>query len=340
MNRIILFLLVGFSIVGAAAQAAVELADDAPDRHVVEAGDTLWGISARFLKDPWRWPEVWRLNREEIANPHRIFPGQIVVLDRSGGQPQLRLAKPLKLEPKVYDESSIQPIPSIPQRLIEPFLAEPLVVDENGLDGSARIIATQEDRVFVGTGNVVYVAGADPQVRKWSVYRPAKPIVDPVTMEVLGHEAFYLGSANQVRKGDPATFEVVAAKQEMGRGDRLLPTARPDVVAYAPHAPTQNVDGRVITIYGGIGQTGETGRGYVLTLNRGKRDGLEVGHVLALYRNGREVAYGAGEAKEIFNLPEERYGLVFVFRTFDRISYAFVMNAGRPVIPNDFVRTP
>lgn len=343
MKRFIIFcVLLGFSSGGALAQTAapVQLADNAPDSHVVQKGDTLWGISAKFLKQPWRWPEIWRLNRDQIRNPHLIYPGQVVVLDRSGGQPRLTLGRTVKLQPRTYDEPSAAPVPSIPQKVIDPYLSEPLVVDEGGMADAPKVIATQEDRVMVGAGNVVYVSGIKAQAQTWQVFRPAKAIVDPITKETLGYEAFFLGNARVLREGEPATLEILTAKQEIARGDRLLPAARPDVVAYAPHAPDRQVEGNVINIYGGVGQTGETGRGNIVTLNRGKRDGLEIGHVLALYRKGRDVQYREDGVKEFHTLPEERYGLVFVFRTFDRVSYALVMDAERPVIPQDILRTP
>lgn len=342
MLRIIFCLFLGFSSVTALAQDSkpIQLAEDAPDQHVVKKGDTLWGISGKFLKEPWRWPEIWRLNKEQIRNPHLIYPGQIVVLDLSGGQPRLKLGQAIKLEPRIYEEAAGEPIPGIPQRVIEPFLSEPLVVEEGGMANAARIVATQETRVNVGPGNVVYAIGVNPGARLWQVYRPAKPIKDPVTSEILGYEAFFLGNAKVVRNGDPATLEVLSAKQEIGRNDRLMPAAKPDVVAYAPHAPDKDIAGHIVSIYGGVGQTGEAGRGYIVTLNRGRRDGVETGHVLALYRLPRNIEMRVDDAVETRTLPEERYGLVFVFRTFERVSYALVMNADRPVMAKDTFRTP
>jgi hypothetical protein len=306
----------------------------------VVKGDTLWGISGKFLKEPWRWPEIWRLNRDQIRNPHRIYPGQVVILDRSGGTPRLQLGSPHKLDPKIYSSPSVQPIPSIPQQVIEPFLAEPLVMEPGGLDFAPKVIATQEDRVMVGPGNVAYVTGIDPKVKMWQVFRPLKPVIDPESGELLGHEAFFLGNAQLLRDGEPATMEIVSAKQEIGTGDRLVPVVKPDVFSYAPHAPEQDIQGRIVTIYSGV-NVGETGRNYIVTINRGKRDGIDIGHVLAIYRHGRDVVYGApNEPKEYYRLPEERYGLLFVFRTFERMSYALVMDSSRPVVPNDIVRTP
>lgn len=341
--RIIFSLLLSFSSANAFAQGSkpIALADNAPDSYTVRRGDTLWGISGKFLRDPWRWPEVWRMNRSQIRNPHLIYPGQVVALDRSGGSPRLSIGRVGKVEPKVYSEPSVVPISSIPQQVIEPYLAQPLVMDANGLDQAPKIVATQEDRVVVGAGDTIYATGVGHDVKVWQVFRPLKPISDPLTQEVLGYEAFYLGNAQVVRDGEPATLEILSAKQEINRGDRMVPLAKADIVAYAPHAPESPVDGRIIGIYSGV-NVGETGRNYIVTLNRGTRDGIEIGHVLAIYRHGREVDFRDADTdkREIHKLPEERYGLVFVFRTFDRVSYALVMNSSRPVTPGDPVRTP
>jgi hypothetical protein len=342
-------LLLGLSNLPAMAQTApataVELADGAPDRHIVVPGDTLWSISSKFLKQPYRWPEIWRLNQEQIANPQRIYPGQVVILDRRGDQPQLKIAgaiatdgtKDAKVEPQIYSESNTREISSIPQQAIEPFLSEPLVAEPGQIDSAARIVATQEDRVFIGKGDLAYVTGAKGKATLWQIYRPGKALVDPETKETLGHEAFYLGSASLVREGEPATFEVITSRREIGRGDHLLPAPRLDVISYVPHAPAKAVRGRIVSVYGGVGQAG---RDSIVTLSRGKRDGLEVGHVLALSRSGAEISGRHEGKKEIHRLPDERYGLLFVFRVFERVSYALVMTVTRTVEIGDVVANP
>ncbi len=345
MIRIISALLLTLSTACALAQQAkpIVLADNAPDRHVVVRGDTLWDISAKFLKEPYRWPEIWRMNKDQIKNPHWIYPGQVVILDRSGAEPRLRLGQSVgqnvKLDPKIYVDQENQAIPSIPQQVIEPFLSRPLIVDEEGLKNAPKIIAIEEGRVYLGPGGRGYVSGMTGDAKLWQVYRKAKPVLDPATQEVLGYEAVYLGTAKLTAKGEPATIEILSAKEEIGLTDRLAPTGRPEIVSYVPHAPTQPINGQIAAIYGGVNQAG---RNSIVTLNRGTRDGLEVGHVLALYRNGGEVTYreDEGDRKTEYKLPAERYGLLFVFRTFDRISYGLVMSVTRPVVVSDFVRTP
>lgn len=338
MMRIIFSVLLGFTSAAAIAASSkpIQIADNAPDSYTVQRGDTLWGISGRFLKEPWRWPEVWRMNRDQIRNPHLIYPGQIVVLDRNG--PRLSIARPVRLQPQVYEEKSEQAVPSIPTAEIAPFLSQPLVVDEAGLSNSAKIIATDESRVLVGAGNKVYATNIKPGIPTWQIYRPTRPVVDPGTNELLGYEAFYLGTARTIAEGEPATLEVTRSVEEIGKGDRMVPAAKPDLLAYSPHSPDTDIRGEIIGIYSGVG---EAGANSIVTLNLGARNGLEVGHVLAIYRAGREEAYREGGGpKEVYTLPEERYGLAFVFRTFDKMSYALIMNSSRPVTARDTVRTP
>jgi hypothetical protein len=343
----------------------VILQDNVPDRYVVVPGDTLWGIAGKFLKDPWRWPEMWKLNRDEIKNPHWIYPGDVIVLDRSGPQPELKMGDTVRLSPRVRSEDTSQrAVPSIPPRVIEPFLSRQLVIEPDGLYLAPRIIAAQADRVYLGSGDVAYVSGikdAKPD-SLWQIYRQGKPLVDPDSQKTLGYEAVFLGDSKVIKGGDPATIQIFTAQQEIGKGDRLVAAGPLTLINYAPHAPATSIVGRIIATRGGLRETGPQN---VVTLNKGRSDGLEVGHVLALSRLGRMVNDGVSgknarntenvpwydlTMSEIFNrgssdketikLPDERYGLVFVFRTFDRVSYALVMSASRPVLIDDVVTTP
>ena len=214
----------------------------------------------------------------------------------------------------------------------------PLIVEVNALDNNPRIIATQQDRVFLGNGDLAYVKDADPGKENWHVYRNGKPLLDPEDdKQVLGYEAFYLGTARQVRPGEPATFEIRTAKQEIGRGDRLIPATRPALVDYIPHRPDTQIDGRIISIYGGVGSAG---RGSIVSFNRGAQDGLEIGHVLALQRNRTVYERDQNDRRISVKIPSERIGLIFVFRTFERISYALVLQSEGTVEINDYVQTP
>lgn len=359
MRRIIFALILSFST-AAFSQAQVEtrpieLAPDAPDRHIVVPGDTLWGISSKFLKDPFRWPDIWRMNVEQVKNPHRIYPGQVVILDRSGQNPQLKLGQIVKLEPAVRNTELPKEIPSIPAQAIEPFLSQPLVIDLEQFASAPRIVATQENRVYTANGDLIYASDVDPKIRVWQVYRPGKPLVDPDTDNpdkpegkvVLGVEAVFLGNARTVSESDGiTTLRLTSIKEEIGRGDQLVPASRPEVMSYMPHLPKQPINARIINLYGGVG---EGSRNSIISISRGKQDGLEMGHVLALYRSGMTVTnrfekkdstiFSEGTV-ETNRLPDERYGLVFVFRVFDRVSYALVVESARSVVPGDRVSAP
>jgi hypothetical protein len=334
---------------GAFAQVGpAELRADAPDQYTVVQGDTLWSIAERFLTAPQRWPQLWDMNKETIKNPHRIYPGNVLVLDRSKGRLSMA-SDTVKLSPKVRAEDpGTKEIPSIPPNLIEPFLTRPLVIEPDGLDNAPTIIATEENRVILGAGNTAYARGLGNTTEEtWHVYRRGKALIDPESKANVGYEATFLGTARIRKAGEPATIEIIAASQEITKGDKLVAAGRPQVPNFAPRAPSGGISGRVMSIYGGVGTVGEGGRSSVITLNRGKSDGLEVGHVLALLRLGatvdaRGTMYSSSRipSEGTMKVPDERYGLVFVFRVFDRVSYALVMNVSRPVKPLDVVQTP
>jgi len=197
----------------ALAQGDLQVKETAPDRYVVQKGDTLWSIATKFLNDQWRWPEIWRMNQEQIRNPHNISPGDVLVLDRSVSPPQLRIGEAggglgargaeggVKLLPRIYTQPlTAEAIPAISPRAIEPFLTQPLIIEEGGLDRAPRIIATEENRVNLGTGNVAYVSGfGDTEAPIWQVYRAGRPLVDPDNLRTLGFEAVFLGTARVTR---------------------------------------------------------------------------------------------------------------------------------------------
>jgi hypothetical protein len=370
--RAILILATALAAGAAIAQAVSVIQESAPDRYTVQKGDTLWDISGRFLKEPWRWPEVWRMNKDQIKNPHLIFPGDVIVLDRNTGRLALDQGA-RKLTPRVRGEQTEQAIPSIPPSAIEPWLSRPLVIEEGGLAGAPRIVATEEGRLNVGTGSRTYVSGIGESPEKaWLIYRQGAPLLDPDTNRVLGHEAVYLGSARVVRGGEPATVYVTQATQEIGPGDRLIPAGRPELLTYVPKAPEKDVRGRVIAVYGGRSDVSllgaetpalaspqpaasvagfdtrrEAGPLMIVSINRGARDGVTPGDVLALARDTtirfeKSVGpfYMGQERPANVELPVERYGLLFVFRTFENISYGLIMRADRPVKPGDLAGKP
>ena len=342
------------------AEAGVPLADlapNAPDSHTVQRGDTLWDISALFLKQPWRWPELWGMNLEQIRNPHLIYPGQVLVLDKSNGRARLRMGRgadgqpptnTVKLSPRVRAQTLDNgAIASIPLHLIGPFLNEGVVLDSDQLAGAARIVATQEGRVMVSRGETAYVRGDLAGARSFAVFRQVKPLRDPATQEVLGYEAAYVGTADLVRpegstsadgRPVPATVLLTSLRQEAGVGDRLVPSPLRDYSAFVPHAPAQPLGGQVVSIYG---EAMTAGQNQIVALNRGSRDGVQRGHVFALWRAGAAVLdrTQAGKPQPI-QLPDERTGLLFVFRVFDRVSYALIVSAVDPVRPGDRFTQP
>lgn len=342
------------------AQAGVPLADlapDAPDSHTVQRGDTLWGISGLFLKQPWRWPELWGMNLEQIRNPHLIFPGQVLVLDKSGGRARLRLAQPgdgetggtVKLSPRVRAETLDNgAIAAIPLHIIGPFLAEAVVFDSNELATAPRIVATQEGRVMLSRGDTAYVRGDLAGARDFRLFRELRPLLDPTSREVLGYEGRFVGTAEAVRPGAeaagengavvPATFRISSTRLEAVVGDRLSPVPQQELLAYVPRPPANPVEGQIVSIYGdGL----RAGQNQVVSINRGAREGIERGHVLALWRAGRTtVDPTSGPPRTVLQLPDERHGLLFVFRVFDRVSYALILNVADPVVAGDRFTQP
>jgi hypothetical protein len=375
-----LFLLLAPTAAALAADAS-ELKETAPDRYIVVKGDTLWSISGRYLKEPWRWPDLWKMNKDQVKNPNRIYPGDVLVLERSGGEATLHVAQleTVKLSPKVRVERlQEQAVPSISPSAIEPFLSKPLVVGQNELDSAPRIVATEENRVELGAGNIAYVRGItkDKGVY-WQIFRRGDALVDPDTQETLGYEAIYLGEARVRDFGsDLATIEITKSAREINQDDRLLPVSKqlPNF-AYVPHAPQKRIRGRIVSAYGNLQETGPAS---IVALSKGSLDGLEVGTVLAIYRHQSGARYAertqplygrsglsgsdaprdyygeqirprdgpvyapadSGRDADIADLPDERYGLVMVFRTFDRASFALVMQATRPVSVRDVVTNP
>ena len=338
-----------------------ELAPNAPDVYTVKRGDTLWDISKLFLRSPWRWPELWGMNLDQIRNPHLIYPGQHLMLEKTNGRARLRMAggvggvggegDTVKLSPRVRSEELDNgAIASIPLNLIGPFLNEAVVFDSNDLDRAPRIVATQEGRVLLTRGETAYVRGDLGGVRDFRLFRKPKPLLDPTTHEILGYEAAYVGRTEFERAGEesvgddgkvrvvPATFRLRDVRMEAGIGDRLSPMPQSDLTAYAPHAPASPIEGRIVSIYG---EALTAGQNQIVALNRGARDGVERGHVLALWHAGRRAVDNTtpGE-RTALQLPDERHGLLFVFSVFDRVSYALILSVQEPVSVGDRFTQP
>jgi hypothetical protein len=379
-KAIISLILLLTSVAPAFAASSEDLRENAPDTYTVIRGDTLWSISGRFLKEPWRWPEIWKMNQEQIKNPHLIYPGDVIVLDRSGRDVQLRVsrAETVRLSPKVrVEQLGSRAVPTISPADIGPFLSKPLVVGANELDSAARIVATDEDRVALGAGDVAYAEGlTKEQGVAWQIYRRGDPLVDPDSDQILGYLAIYVGEARVRQFGSVSKIEIVKSEREVTSGDRLLPASKElPTFAYVPRAPQKPVKGRIVSTYGSLLETGPRS---IVALSRGSADGLEVGHVLAIYRvqpgaryalrtsplYGRSGPSGDDSPRPYYSeqltprdaslypqrqkiteldlakFPSERYGLLMVFRTFDHASFALIMEASRQVSVNDVVANP
>ena len=358
--------------------ALSELAPNAPDNYTVKRGDTLWAISKLFLKSPWRWPELWGMNMADIKNPHLIYPGQTLYLDKSTGRARLSSRRggsgsgaesleTVKLSPRT--RSSNLPdasIPTLQNNLIEPFLTEPIIVEEATLQAAPRFVATQEGRVLLSEGDRAYARSADGaglsidagKPRDFRVFRDATALKDPGTGEILGYEAQYVGRAKlirgesvtavrgaEVKAGEvaaieiiPATLDIVRSKEEIRTGDRLLPEPPLELLTYAPRAPATAVEARIVSVYGSA--VANVAQNQVVVINRGTKDGMERGHVLAIQTNGQRVVDKTGTSFQDIKLPDERNGLLMVFRPFERVSYALVLNATQAVRVGDWLINP
>ena len=351
-----------------------ELKAGAPERYTVKPGDTLWGLSAAFLAQPWRWPELWGMNLQDIRNPHLIYPGQVLLLDKQDGRETLRLATPvietpaegptIKLSPRIRVETPADSaLPALKSSMIDAFLTEPVVVDDSSLQTAARIVAAQDSRVLLTRGDRAYALGSrgsplidDPQQpqQAYRVLRNATPLKDPVTGEVLGFEAQYIGrvllvrgeSAQTTTSADgktvqeviPATIDIVAAREEIRVGDRLLPEPALTLRSYVPRAPSAAMEARVVSVYGNA--VANVGQNQVVVINRGSREGLESGHMLAILTDGARLIDKTDPARTALKLPDERKGLLMVFRSFERLSYALVLEATEGVRVGDRLVNP
>ncbi|MCA3237370.1 MAG: LysM peptidoglycan-binding domain-containing protein [Curvibacter sp.] len=369
-----------------------ELVPNAPDTYVVKSGNTLWAISKLYLRSPWRWPELWGMNLEEIRNPHLIFPGQTLYLLKRDGRAMLTGTPPtsapsgpggapaaaseagrletrssapetVRLSPRIRFENPRSPLSTVQVSAIEPFLAEPLIVEENELRHAPRIVAAGENRVIIGRGDRVYARGPagaplldDTQkIKQFRIFRNAKALRDPETSEVLGYEAEFLGKAALARSEGsteiaaagrkvgtarvPATIDVTLAKSEILVGDRMVAEPEREFLNFVPRAPGKQVTARIVSIYGSTTVVNAT-ENEVVVLNRGRRDGIESGHVLAILKDGAQLVDTTDPARPLIKLPDERSGLLMVFRVYEKLSYGLILDTSEPVGVGDRLISP
>jgi hypothetical protein len=344
-------------VVAGPVQAAANCAfkPTAPDQHLVVKGDTLWDISGKFLEHAWCWPQVWGINKDQIKNPHWIYPGQIVYFDRKNGR--LSLNKPgfdnggagtTRLSPQIRTEATGRDaIQSIPAGAIEPFLSQPLIVEADELATAPRIAAAQEEgRVWLAMGDKAYVRGDLKGGKAFQVFRPGTPLKDPATGKVIAYEAVYLGTVALHRPAGPgvdvSTVTITNTVQEMGVGDLLVPAAPTALRNYVPHAPERTIDARVLSIYAGVTYAGQS---QIVSINKGTVDGLDIGSVLQLYHFGKTIVDPGSKGnffgrKATMRLPDEQYGDLFIFRTFKNVSYGLIMQVTVPVEVGDVAKSP
>lgn len=313
-----------------------------PDRYTVVKGDTLWDISGKFLQHPWQWPQLWH-NNPQIKDPHWIYPGDTVYFSYVNGVPSLSFSadgNEQKLVPRVREAPIEQAIKIIPTDAIAQFLSSPKVVTEDELGNAPYIIDVAGERLMAGAGDRIYVRAIEqPTTLGYTIYRPGPPYVSPETNEVLGYEAQYIGDATLQVTGDPATLLINKSSGQIRQGDRLMASMENGLALnYFPRPPENQVAGHIIRVMGGMTQIGLHD---IVVIDKGTSDGLEAGHTLDIYRKGRIVAdrYQSQEVKPV-KLPDELAGVLMVFRPFERVSYALVMEAAGPIHTMDRVQTP
>jgi hypothetical protein len=336
-------------------QPPVRIKSSAPSHYTVVKGDTLWDIASKFLLDPWYWPEIWHVN-PQIENPHLIYPGDVLTLYYVQGRPYVRVSggprttadanrneqKISRLAPRVRTEALDTDNHLLPVQAIRQFIFRPRIVTKEQLEQAPYIVGSQDNRLIYGADDIVYVRGLERIAGndRYSVFRAGKVFRDPLTDELLGYEALPVGDASLIKEGETSTVRLARTEREALLGDRLLPFDEQDEDrTFAPRSPSNSVNGQVISLSDAISQIGAY---QIAVLNLGHRNGIEKGHVLAVYESGRVVTdpFTKDRLARKVTLPDEKMGIVMVFRTFENVSYALVMEAARPVRVGNAVRNP
>lgn len=329
--------------------------DGHPQEYLVKKGDTLWGIAELFLKDPWLWPEIWHINKQ-IENPHLIYPGDRVHLVYIDGKPMLTVADradgkddralervqsdgTVKLSPKTRITSLDTVIPAIPLEAVQSFLVDNRVVAQDTLDNAPYIVAGAQQRILLGAGDEFYARGdfAQEANKAYGVFRKGSAYIDPDSGEILGYQALDIGSSKIIALDDDiGTFRLTKTMQDIRIDDRLLPTIERKLQSvFHPKSPSVEIEGQIIHVFGGVRNVSQYN---VVVLNRGDREELQVGDVLAVYRKGEEIR--DRNTSELIRLPSERAGVLIVFRTFEKVSYGLILKADRVLKVLDEVVNP
>lgn len=319
------------------SQDRIRLAENAPDKYVVQVGDTLWDISATFLKDPWYWPEIWYVN-PQVENPHLIYPGDVLALTYVEGAPRVSnlQGSSYRLSPEARVTPLTEAIKSVSHEAIASFLSRGLVVEKSEVGSLPYVVATRGEHLIAAAGNTVYVRGNTAGVgARYNIVHIGDKLIDPDDNRLVGYQGIEVGSGTLRRTGDPATLEITDSKREAKQGDRLIPTSVEIPLNFFPKAPSGNINGQIMAVVGGMQQIGQY---QVVVMNRGITHGLAVGDVLTVWQKGGVVKDRIEGGK--VRLPDEQAGTVMVFKTYDRISYGLVMEATEALHVLDYVRNP
>ncbi|MFW5444068.1 MAG: LysM peptidoglycan-binding domain-containing protein [Methylococcaceae bacterium] len=312
---------------------------DHPNQYTVVKDDTLWDISGKFLQHPWQWPQLWG-NNPQIKNPHLIYPGNTLYFSIVDGKPRLSLSDHSSLKPRIRESSLEQAIKLIPTDAIAQFLTSPKVVDEKELAQSPYVIDFAGEHLIAGAGDKIYVRSIPtPESLSYTIYREGETYINPKTGEILGYEAKYIADTTIEKSGDPATLTIIKSDSEIRRGDRLMASTENKLaLTYFPHPPNQIISGNIISVLDGVSQIGQHN---IVVIDKGTVDGLTSGHTLDIYQRGKVVADPFSELKDAaVKLPDEIAGVLMVFRSFKRVSYALVITASKSIHILDRVQTP
>ena len=329
-----------------------------PETYIVQEGDTLWDISTVFLRDPWFWPEIWFKN-PQVENPHLIYPGDTLAIIYIGGEKRVQILSHgeagtitstgqtaggltvVKVSPKVRSQPIDATIPSIPIEAIRHLLERPIVIDEETLNNSAYILASLDDHLVNAINDKLYVRKLDTSSGsgRYQIYRPERPLIDPNTNELLGYQAIYVGESKLLLRGDPASVRVTNSEREILRDDRVMPVDNSIFERdFFPKPPSTDVHGEIVALLDAISQTGQY---QTIAVNLGQRDGMETGHVLRIRRYGESIRDKTEEDPRFrVKLPDEEVGMAMVIRSFEKMSYALIMEATSPITLQDYVETP
>ena len=327
-----------------------------PETYIVQEGDTLWDISTVFLRDPWYWPEIWFKN-PQVENPHLIYPGDTLAIIYVGGERKVQILsrgtdgsvlsqtrdglKIVKVNPRIRSKPIDATIPTIPIDSIRHLIERPLIIDEDTLNKSAYVLTSFDNHLINSINDKLYVRNLDTTdgSGRYQIYRPSRPLYDPITDELLGYEALYVGESKLLLRGDPASVRVTNSDREILRDDRVMPMDNTNFERdFVPRPPKNEVSGEIVALLDAISRTGIY---QTIAINLGQRDGLESGNILRIRRVGGIVGDKREEDPRFrVKLPDESVGMAMIIRSFEKMSYALIMEADIPIKIRDQVQSP